>query len=201
MTVEKTNKELTLGAMYKHLVIRLRQLITRPKETWKIVFEEKKTINEILSQYSLPLIGISTLAVFIGYLLSHQDIDFQSALKESIFTFASFFFSLYVIYFILNKVMPGHIQDINKENIFKIVALPYAIIYLTGAVIALIPETIVIGHIINLYIVYLIWIAIDILYSNSKDTKVMMTAFISFLILIVPNLILRLFFTISEFAL
>ncbi len=192
------NKEaISLGVLYKNLIGRLKELVVNPQKEWGVIMTERKTINEVLSQYTFPLLGVYTLTVFIGYLVSHQQLDFGSALKEAVFTFSSCFFGLYVTYYLLNKVLEYTAQEVGKESVFQLVAYSSGVIYLTGSVIALVPETMIIASILNLYVVYLVWLAFGTL-KLKKDNRIWLSVIGSVSILLVPTLISRLFIFISN---
>lgn len=193
------NKEaISLGVLYKNLIGRLKGMVVSPQKEWDDIFSERKTINEVLAQFSFPLLGLYTLSTFIGYLLSHQGLDFGSAVKEAVFTFSSGFFALYVSYFLLVKIISLLGREIEKEKAFQLIAYASGITYLTGSIIALVPETIVVASIINLYIIYLVWLASNVLSSLLQDTRIWFTIIASILILATPVLISRLFVIISN---
>lgn len=187
----------SLGVLYKNLIGRLKELIVKPQKEWNLIVIERKTINEVLAQFTFPLLGAYTLTVFIGYLLSHQQLDFGAALKEAVFTFSSCFFGIYVSYFLLVKVFEYAGHEIEKEQVFQLVTYSSGIIYLTGSIVALVPETIVIASIVSLYVVYLIWLASAAL-KVKKDNRIWLTVIASILILGIPALISRLFIFISN---
>lgn len=192
------NKETaSLGVLYKNLIGRLKELITKPQKEWELIVIERKSINEVLAHYSFPLLGVYTLSVFIGYLLSHQQLDFGASVKAAVFTFSSCFFGLYVSYYLFSKVLgyAGHVME--KEQVFQLVGYSSGFIYLTGSVVALVPETIVIASIINLYVVYLVWLAFAVL-KVKQENRIWLTAIASILILGLPALISRLFIFISN---
>jgi len=114
-----SKETISLAVLYKNLIGRLKELIIRPQKEWRVIFSEPKSINEVLAQFSLPLIGFYTSAVFVGYLISHQQLDFESALKEAVFTFSSSFFALYVCYYVLGKVLQLFKHDFEKSQLFQ----------------------------------------------------------------------------------
>jgi hypothetical protein len=193
-----SKEAISLGVLYKNLIGRLKELIIKPQQEWRLIFSEGKSINEVLTQFSLPLIGIYTLTVFLGYLMSHQELDFESALKEAVFTFSSSFFGLYVCYYFFLKLMAILKKEVKKEEMFQLVAYSSSIMYLSGSVVALIPEAIIIGSIVNLYLVYLVWIGLGALNRMTKEVHVWMTIIFGLIILILPSLIHRLFVFISN---
>jgi len=202
MTNSKTNKgTISLMGMYRNLITRLKALIITPRKEWEVIGREKMSFNEILGQFNLPLIGFYTAAVFVGYLLSQNGLNFEIALKKAVFTFSSYFFGLYIAYYILLKVMELFRQEVDKGMVFKLVAYPSVVMYLVGIVSALFPETFFIGYVINLYLVYLVWLGIGQTPTSTKEAHVWQTVLFSFVILTIPMLIEKLFVYISELSL
>lgn len=202
MSENKTNKEaISAGAMYQNLVGRLKALVLEPRKEWRKIFAENSTNNEVLSHFNIPLIGLYTLAVFIGYLVSHQGLDFERALKNSIFTFASCFFSLFVAYFILQKTLRLFGQVFEKQHVFKLIAVSSVTIYIVGTIVALFPETYFVINLFNLYVFYLVWLAFPELKELKKEAHVWLTLLVGCVILLLPVLIEYLFSFISKISL
>ena len=186
--------------MYRNLMSRLKKLIITPQKEWSVIVGENKSVNEVLGQFNLPLIGLYTLAVFIGYLLSHKGLDFEIALKHAAFAFSSYFFGLYIAYFVLSKAMALFHQEMEKEMVFKLVAFSSVVMYLAGTITALFPETFFIGYFISLYLVYLIRVGIAQTDPSTKKVHGWQTVLFSVVILTVPILIEKLFVFISELS-
>ncbi len=201
MADSKINKE-TIGfvAMYRNLITRLKDLMISPRKEWGIIFSEKMSVNEVLGQFSLPLIGVYTAAVFVGYLLSHKGLNFEIALKKAVFTFSSYFFGLYLAYFLLSKAMVLFRQEMEKEMVFKLVAFSSVIMYLVGIITSLFPETYFIGYLVNLYLTYLVWVGIDKTETTTKEGHVWQTVLFSVVVLTIPMFIEKLFVFISELS-
>ncbi|WP_430809760.1 MULTISPECIES: YIP1 family protein [unclassified Carboxylicivirga] len=189
---------ISIGGLYKNLIVRVKGLAVSPQKEWSAILSEGKTLNDVLTNYSLPLIGIYTITVFIGYLMGLQQLDFQLALREAVFTFSSCFFGLYVSYFLLLKAlaMMGHALD--KIKVFQLVAYSSGVLYITGSLVAIVPETIVIAGIINLYVVYLIWQALHVLKQIASENRIWLSIVIGLVVLLMPSLISRLFMFVSN---
>ncbi len=200
MSDGKKNKEtLLLGDMYKNLFTRIKGLIVRPRMVWEGAFAEKSSLNEVLMQFSLPLIGAYSLAILIGYLLSHQEFDLESALKYAVFIFSACFFGLYSAYFVLVKLMPVLELKGDKEIAFKLVAFSSLPIYLFGFITALFPETFFLSFLV-IYSAYIVWEATGVLDKN-KNKRLWQTIVITVLILLLPYAFNKLLINLSGFAL
>ena len=191
------NKETqTLRVLYKNLFSRLRDLIINPGRAWSSILPEQVQVNDVLAQFSLPLIGAYTAATFIGYLIYHQGLSFDHALKHAVFTFSSCFFGLYLAWFILIKLLPALQLRESKENIFKLTAYPSLVIYLLGIINNLFPETYFFGF-LQLYAGYIIWEGLGLLNSNNKDSRLLQTIVITIILLVLPFVIGKILFRLS----
>lgn len=191
------NKETqSLRVLYKNLFTRLKELIINPTKAWNEILEEKTQVNEILAQFSLPLIGAYTLATFVGYLFSHQGWAFNLSLRDAVFTFSSCFFGLYLGWFILTKLLPTFGLNESKETIFKLVAYPSMVIYLVGTLNRLVPETYFFAF-LQLFAGYIVWKGIEILNVSTKESKLLHTIVITLILLLLPYAIGEVLFRLS----
>jgi len=197
MAEKNMNKESqTLSVLYKNLFSRLKDLILNPGRAWSSILPEQVQINDVLAQFSLPLIGAYTAATFVGYLFFHQGLSFDLALRDALFAFSSCFFGLYLAWFVLIKLLPAIQLNESKENIFKLVAYPSLVIYLVGIVNNLVPQTYFFGF-LHLYAGYIIWEGLGLLIPDNKDSRILLTIVITIAILVLPFVIGKILFRIS----
>lgn len=191
------NKETqSLRVLYKNLFTRLKELIINPTKAWNEILQEKTQVNDILAQFSLPLMGIYTFAVFVGYLFSHQGWAFNLSLRDAVFTFSSCFFGLYLGWLLLTKLLPTFGFNESKETVFKLVAYPSMVIYLVGTLNRLVPETYFFVF-LQLYAGYLVWKGIEVVNSSAKDSKILHTIVITLILLLLPFAIGEVLFRLS----
>jgi len=197
MADKNMNKEAqTLRVLYKNLFSRLKDLILNPGKAWTSILTEQVQVNDVLAQFSLPLIGAYTAATFIGYLFFHQGLSFDLALRDALFAFSSCFFGLYLAWFLLIKLLPALQLNASKENIFKLVAYPSLVIYLIGTINNLVPQTYFFGF-LHLYAGYIIWEGLGLLIPDNKDSRILLTIVITIAILVLPFVIGKILFRIS----
>jgi len=198
MAEKNMNKDSqTLRVLYKNLFSRLKDLIVNPGKAWNSILTEQTQVNDVLAQFSLPLMGAYTAATFIGYLLFHQGLSFINALKHAGFTFSSCFFGLYLTWFILIKLLPAMQLSESKENIFKLVAYPSLVIYLIGIINNLFPETYIFGF-LQLYAGYIIYEGLGSLNSDNKNNRLQQTIVISLILLALPFVIGKILFRLNN---
>ncbi|WP_430937160.1 Yip1 family protein [Saccharicrinis sp. 156] len=191
--MEATKKQESLTEKYKSLFVRTKNLIVSPKQEWKAIHNETSDINIILSNYVLPYMAVLSLITFVSYIGSHQGYPFETALKRALSQFASFFFGLYISYFIVLKIIPKFTVRTYHKNLkllaFKIAAYNSIILYLIVIATALIPQ-IYFLQIIGIYTAYLVWIATHgIGKFESHDLRVVFTVIVSLLLMFVPYFI------------
>jgi hypothetical protein len=188
-----SNKSESLANRYKNIILRTKNLILFPKKEWEIIFNEKGDFNKVISEFSLPYIGIITLISFISSLMSHHQLDFSLALRTAVAQFASFFLGLLICYFIAVKTIPQFVKKVASKDV-KLLAIQLSayssiIIYLIKITISLIPQLYFI-QITALFTGYLVWLGSKQLgdYENN-DLRIVLTIIVSLLLLLLPYMI------------
>ncbi|SMO78390.1 hypothetical protein SAMN06265379_107159 [Saccharicrinis carchari] len=187
----------SMSAKYRDLFVRTKNLIVTPKQEWQAIFNEKSDANMILANYVLPYIGALSLLSFVSHLASHSSYPFESALKQAVLLFTSFFLGLYVTYFITIKLIPKFTVKTYASDIkilaYKLTAYSSLILYLVKISTALIPQ-IYFLHILGLYVAYLVWLGSGKLGEfESIDLRIVFSIIVSVLLLFVPYFLLRIF--------
>jgi len=200
--MQKANANNSLLNRYKSIFIRSRNLIISPKKEWSKIFKENDDFNKIISEFTLPYLAIITVISFISSLTNIQEPDFQSALKKGLSEFASLFFGLLLIYYIVVNIIPKFYKNTKSTNYkqlaIKITAYSYVALYILQILSLLIPQVIFL-QILSVYAAYLIWIATkEIGDFESKDLRVVFTIIVSLLLLFVPFFISRIILQFSN---
>ena len=119
----------------------------------------KKDENEdaFLSRFIYPLIGIVSVAAFVGVLFTRKEFDVELALKSSIRTLVSVFGGFYVASYVLNEFWQGLF---NREKDLKLcqcfVGYASSLMFALNIVLTLLPEFFFL-RIFVLYTFYIIW--------------------------------------------
>ena len=195
--MEKTSKQESISEKYKHLFVRSRNLIISPKKEWELIINEKTDNNNILGGYVLPYIGVLSLITFISYLASHHNLPYESALKRALSEFTSFFFGLYIAFYITLNILPKFALKISAKDVkniaFKLTAYSSIAIYIVKIASALIPQ-IYFLQFMAIYCAYLVWIGTGYLGQfESRDLRIVLTVIVSTLLLFIPYFISILF--------
>ena len=111
----------------------------------------------MLSRFIYPLIGIVSVAAFVGVLFTRKEFDVELALKSSIRTLVSVFGGFYVASYVLNEFWQGLF---NREKDLKLcqcfVGYASSLMFALNIVLTLLPEFFFL-RIFVLYTFYIIW--------------------------------------------
>lgn len=188
----------TLKAIYIRLFLRLKNLLVKPATQWKAILREENDINDVLSVYSLPLIGLCTLSTFISILVNLQEINFEIALKHALITFTSLFGGLYLCYLSTNRIMSWFQVSLSKTINFKLIAYSSTPLLVITFFVNLFPELILL-YLASAYSYYIIWHGIKGLPGIKAESVLTLGTIITLLIHLVPfaiqRLLLKLIFT------
>ena len=81
--------------MYKEIFRWMINIISQPAKAWSLLAKKEETQEEFLSRFLYPLIGLITVAAFVGVLFTSKEFDLELALKSSIRTLVSSFGGFY----------------------------------------------------------------------------------------------------------
>lgn len=184
-------EDMTLKAIYTRLFIRLKNLLVKPAAEWKAIHREPNDLNDVLSGYSLPLIGLCTLSTFISILVNLQEINFEIALKHALITFTALFGGLYLAYLLLNRFLPGFQVVHSKTLSFKLIAYSSTPLLVITFFVNLFPELILL-YLASVYTYFVVWHGIKELPRIKAESVLTLGILISLLIHLLPFLIQRL---------
>lgn len=144
---------------YNQIFVRLYNLICHTGMEWDAIEKESPDQNATLTNYSLPLIGIATLASFAGVFLNIDNATLQYAIQQATFTFLSLFSGIYTSYFVLDKLFARKkASDTPIKNlIFNSVAYPSGILPI-GLLISELFPVLLVANVGSLYYVALVWL-------------------------------------------
>jgi hypothetical protein len=174
--------------LYRNLALRLRNLLVKPNEEWQIINGESTTLNDMLSGFSLPLIGLATLLTFISFLVNQQALIFELALKQALLIFTALFGGLLLSFYMISKFLKVSRTPDFKETAAKLVVYSSAPLYVVLIIGTLVPEIFFI-HILSVYSFYLCWVGIQYLTSLKGDKKMIFSFLLGSSVLLIPFLI------------
>ena len=191
-------ESVSISNMYRNLFARIKGLLTSPRKEWNIIFNDNMGVNEVLSQYTLPLLALYSVTFFVGQLVGVNELNFEYALKNTAFGFSAYFFGLYLGYHILYRLMILIRQPMEKSTVFKLVAFPSGVLYIVSAIAGLFTEMILIRYLVNVYIIYIVWVSVIELGAENNESRVINTFSVSAIILFAPYMVSKLLYFVSE---
>ncbi len=93
--------------MYKEIFRWMINIISQPAKAWSLLAKKEETQEEFLSRFLYPLIGLITVAAFVGVLFTSKEFDLELALKSSIRTLVSSFGGFYLGAYLMNEIWQG----------------------------------------------------------------------------------------------
>ncbi len=178
-------KKETNFSLYRNLVIRIKSIVLNPQKEWINIHAQKKTINEVLTEFSLPMIALVSLATFLNYIFNHQGVNFELALKQAAVIFTALFGGLYLSYLLVKVLLPRYQFSGNADYAFRLVGYASGLWYVITLITSIIPELIIL-HLASFYSFYIIWATIDQEMDVTQKQKVTITALIGIIIHIIP---------------
>jgi hypothetical protein len=173
-----------------NLVTRAKNMITNPKVEWNIVAAEQPNVNQIITQYVLPLTLLGAVAAFIGYGLIGFSIlgvhvggmswGIYYAINKIILGILSVFITAYVV----DLLAPSFASEKDFGRSLQLVAYG-ATPGLVAAIFAILPFIAGIVAIAGaIYSVYLWYLGLGPIKKTPEDKKVVYLI-VAFLVLIV----------------
>ncbi len=177
---------------YKELFNIALQLISSPVKAWEeISIEEDK--RKVLTAFVYPMIGLCGLAVFIGSLLANGwggPESFQIAMTHccavAVALFGGYFLAAYAINQLQVKMF-GMPNDMPSTHQFAGYAL--VVTFLLRIVTGLLPDFIIIGWLLQFYIVYVVWEGAPIVMHIQEKNRLRFTLLASLLLIMCPAVI------------
>ena len=178
------NKETNLS-LYRNLVLRIRNIVLNPQEEWRNIHAQRKSISEVLSEFSLPLIALVTLATFLNYIFNHQGVNFELALKQAAVVFTALFGGLYLSFLLVKMILPRYQFSGDANYAFRLVGYASGLWYVITLLTTIIPELVIL-HLASFYSFYIIWATIDEEVGVTQKQKITITVLIGSIIHIIP---------------
>ncbi len=143
--------------MYKELIKWVIIIISQPSRAWEILSKKEENQEEFLSRFLYPLIGLVTVAAFIGLMFSRKEFDTELALKSSITALVSSLGGFYVGAYFLNEIWQGLFKREKDLPLwFRFVGYASALMFALNIVLMLLPEFFFL-RIFILYTFYIVW--------------------------------------------
>jgi len=175
--------------MYKEIFKWVILLISQPAKAWEMLTEKEEKGDEFLSRFVYPLIGIVTLAAFLGVLFTRKEFDVELALKSSIRSLLSAFGGFYLSAYLLNEMWQGIFKREKDIRLWqRFVGYSSSLMFTLNIVLMLLPEFFFL-RIFILYTFYIVWEgAVPYMKIEEKD-RLRFVGISTAVILIIPVVI------------
>lgn len=175
--------------MYKEIIKLVILIISQPAKAWEMLSLKEDKEEDFLSRFIYPLIGMVTLAAFLGVLFTRKEFDVELALKSSIKTLVSSFGGFYLAAYLLNELwvsMFKRVKDMKRWQCF--VGYSSSLVYALTIILMLLPEFFFL-RIFILYTVYIVWEGAASYMGVEENVKLKFVGIVSAVILLAPIVI------------
>ncbi len=177
--------------MYKDLISWVIAIISQPGKAWKELSQKEEKGDEYLTRFVYPLIGLVTIAAFIGILFTQKEFNIELALKSAIKTLVSLFGGFFLASYLLNEWWGSLFkQEKDIKLCQRFVGYSSSMMYALNILLMILPVSdFFFLRIFVLYTVYIVWEgAVPYMNVNEKD-RLKFTMLASALIVLLPEII------------
>ncbi|HLW08510.1 MAG TPA: hypothetical protein VKY45_13215 [Marinilabiliaceae bacterium] len=179
--------KISTSQLYKNLFVRFWRLLIQPAKEWASIKSEDKSFNEVLSDFALPLMGLSTVATFVGFVINHQGFNAELSMKHATLVFVSLFGGLYLVFFIMGLILS--IKGLRRREVMALATYSSSLWYVVTFIIAVIPELVGI-YLIIFYSIYIIHIGVEqYMAQTNRGYQIFMTLLLFLLVHLTPFII------------
>ncbi|MDH6313593.1 heme/copper-type cytochrome/quinol oxidase subunit 4 [Parabacteroides sp. PFB2-10] len=175
--------------MFKEIFKWVVSLAWQPRKAWEELANKEEGKEDFLGRFVYPLMGLLTVAAFLGILVTRKEFDVEVALKASIRTLVAFFGGYHLTVYLLNEIGSGWFKrekDLKRWQYF--VGYSSSFLFALTALLMLVPEFFFL-KIFVLYTFYIVWEGAPAYMQVEENEKVKFVAVVTGMILLVPNVI------------
>jgi hypothetical protein len=185
--------------MYQELVKWVIAIISQPGKTWGELSKKEDKGDEYLVRFVYPLIGLITVAAFVGILFSQKEFSMELALKSSIKAALSYFGGFFLAASFLNELCQRMFgQETDSKRCRQFVGYSSALMYSLGIILLLLPVSdFFFLRILVLYTVFIVWEGADSYMKIPGALRLRFTLIASALIVLLPEIISLLLFMLT----
>lgn len=172
--------------MFKQIFKWVILIISQPKKAWEQLSEKEEKGDDFLSRFVYPLIGLLTIAAFLGILFTRKEFDVELALKASVRTLIASFGGFYLASYLMNEMWQGIFKREKDIRLWqRFVGYSSSLMFALNAVLMLIPEFFFL-RIFILYTFYIVWEGAPIYMLIEEKDRLKFVAITTAVILIIP---------------
>jgi len=190
--------------MYKELFRQVIAIMSQPGKAWKALAAKEEKGDEYLSRFVYPLIGLVTLAAFVGVLFTERHFDVEKALKMAIRALISAFCGFHLAAYGLNLIWRYTLERGDELLLCRrFTGYASAPVFAINMVLSVLPEAdFFFLQVFTLYTIYVVWegaaaymqvkgkARIDLIFDEFRvDARVWFMVTASGLIILLPRII------------
>ena len=176
--------------MYKELFKWVIMLIWQPGKAWEELAQKKEEENDdFLTRFVYPLIGLVTIAAFLGILFTRKEFDVELALKAAVRSLIAAFGGFYLSAWLLNEIMHGiYKREKDLKLAERFVVYSSALMLALSILLVLIPEFFFL-RIFVLYTFYMVWEGAITYMGVDEKVRLQFVTIATLVILLIPVLL------------
>jgi hypothetical protein len=169
------------GIVSPNLVNRVKAILMRPKDEWRVIDGERTDISTLYRTYVIPLAAIGPIAAFIGGsligttnpLLGVVRVPIVNGIVGALVGYALSLAACYIVAMVINNLAPRYGGTADMTQAFKVSAYSSTAQWLAG-IFAIFPGLSPLT-ILGLYSVYLLYLGLPILMKVPQDKAITYT--------------------------
>lgn len=175
--------------MFKEIFKWVVLVISQPAKAWEKLYQKEDNQDDFLARFVYPLIGIVTVAAFLGILLTRKEFDVELALKATIKTLVAVFGGYHLSVYLLNEIWNGMFKREKNTALWqRFVGYSSGLMFVLSAVLMLIPEFFFL-RIFVLYTFYIVWEGAQSYMGVEENERLKFVVITTLIILAIPYVI------------
>jgi len=158
-----------------NLALRVKNLITRPREEWQVIEAEPHTVLELYTGYVIILSAIPALAGFVGLSLvgvgtfgATYPVPLGAGVAHALLSYLLSLAFVYVLALVIDSLAPAFGSRKDFIQALKVAAFsqtPYWI----ASVLTVVPSLWIVTVLVGLYSLYLLFVGLPIVMKTGPD--------------------------------
>ncbi len=152
-------------------------LITSPINYWKQLSAHRPSVNDMLTNYMLPWLGVTSLIVFALLWFNNAEMAYLDGLRKAVVVFAYLFFNIYGVAWVFDKLSAVFNINTDFPSVFIIVASGVPLLCFEILLSAMMPTALFL-KVILLYLVFLYYLGFIYIFNFKKIVALISSLFI-----------------------
>lgn len=161
-----------------NLILRVINIITKPKQEWQVIASEQPNAMKLIGGYALILAMIPALASFIKYgiigvsFMGYSSRSIASGIQFGLIQFLSAIFGVYLLAWVIDMLAPSFDSQKNFGRSLQLAVYSSTPQWIAGILLILGTGLSVLILIIGLYAIYLLAVGLPIIKNTPKEKVV-----------------------------